>query len=138
MLGILVQCDTNIDLKLCIRSVTYISWSSDFALYLLDYLVILNYLPISAFSGLLKFDMKMFKVIARLDIGQLFTQSMRRGASVYFVYISSFTHFFQCRGVLLLWHLIGQGSACLQQVQDGWAICCVCLFFISSILSFLF
>ena len=40
--------------------------------------MILNYLPISACSGLLKFDMKMFVNIARLDIGQLFTQSVRR------------------------------------------------------------
>ena len=33
ILELLVQCDTNIDLNLCM-SVTYISWSSDFALYL--------------------------------------------------------------------------------------------------------
>ena len=39
--------------------------------------MILNYLPISACSGLLKFDMKLFVNIARLDIGQLFTQSVR-------------------------------------------------------------
>ena len=37
-----------------------------------DYLVILNYLPIFAYSGLLKFDMKMFVNIARLDKLQLF------------------------------------------------------------------
>ena len=60
------------------RSVTYISWSSDFALYQ-DFLAILNYLLISAYSGLLKFEMKMFVNIARLDIGQLFTQRVRRG-----------------------------------------------------------
>ena len=36
----LIQCDTNVELKLYIsRSVTYISWSSDFALYLEDYLM---------------------------------------------------------------------------------------------------
>ena len=34
------------------------------------------YLPISA---LLKFDMKMFVNIARLDIYQMFTQSVRQG-----------------------------------------------------------
>ena len=39
-LGILVQCDTNIDLKLYIcRSVTYISWLSDFASYREDHLM---------------------------------------------------------------------------------------------------
>ena len=59
----------------------YISRSSVFALLTFKpiILVILNYLPISAYSGLLKFDMKMFVTIARLDIGQLFTQSTRRG-----------------------------------------------------------
>ena len=36
-----------------------------------DYLAILNYLPISAYSGLLKFDMKMFVNITMLDISQL-------------------------------------------------------------------
>ena len=36
-------------------------------------------LAISAYSDLLKFDMKMFVNIARLDICQLFTQSVRRG-----------------------------------------------------------
>ena len=41
--------------------------------------MILNYLPISDHSGLLKFHMKMFVNIARLDIGQLFTQSVRLG-----------------------------------------------------------
>ena len=39
MLEILIQCDTNIELKLYIRSVIFISWSSDFALYLEDYLM---------------------------------------------------------------------------------------------------
>ena len=40
LLEILIQCDTNVELKLYIsRSVTYISWSSDFALYLEDYLM---------------------------------------------------------------------------------------------------
>ena len=46
---------------------------------ILPYLVILNYLPMSAFTGLLKFDIKMFVSIAWLDIDQLFTQSARRG-----------------------------------------------------------
>ena len=41
------------------------------------HLAILNYFPISACSGLLKFDMKKFVNIARLDIGQLFTQTTR-------------------------------------------------------------
>ena len=57
---------------------TYISWSSDLP-YLKDYLAILNYFPISVCSGLLKFDMKMFVNAARLNIGQLFTQSTRQG-----------------------------------------------------------
>ena len=40
VLEILIQYDTNIELKLYIyRPVTYISWSSDFALYLADYLM---------------------------------------------------------------------------------------------------
>ena len=42
-------------------------------------LAIFNYLPISTYSGLLAFDMKMFVNIARLNIGQLLTQSERRG-----------------------------------------------------------
>ena len=120
----------------CIRrSLTYISWSSDFVLYLEDYfmdkcnnwdissmwckdlphkiyvgqlltfhgpvilsyvlktfwwrnlyiapvfqdLAILNYFPISACGGLLKFDMSMFVNVARLGISQLFTQCMRWG-----------------------------------------------------------
>ena len=46
---------------------------------MLSYLAILSDLPISAYIGLLKFDMKMFVNIARLDIDQLFTQSARRG-----------------------------------------------------------
>ena len=53
------------------------SWSIDFALYLR--LAILNYLPISAYICLLKFDLKMLKIIARLDIGPLFTQRAKRG-----------------------------------------------------------
>ena len=73
ILGILVQCDKLIWNYVC-RSVTYIWWSSDF-----PYLPILNYLPICAYIGFLKFDMKMFVNIARLDIDQLFTQSARRG-----------------------------------------------------------
>ena len=35
----MIQCDTNIELKHICRSVTYISWSSEFALYLEDYLM---------------------------------------------------------------------------------------------------
>ena len=41
--------------------------------------MILNHLPISAYSGVLKFDMKTFVNVARLEICQLFTQGMRRG-----------------------------------------------------------
>ena len=41
--------------------------------------MILNHLPISAYSGVLKFDMKIFVNVARLEIGQLFTQGARRG-----------------------------------------------------------
>ena len=41
--------------------------------------MILNHLPISEYSGVLKLDMKIFVNVARLEIGQLFTQSMRRG-----------------------------------------------------------
>ena len=29
---------------------------------------------------------------------------------------------FQCRGVLLLWHMVGQGLLCLQQERDAWAV----------------
>ena len=87
--------------KYICRSVTCILWYSDSALYFQYYLIdkphsldigsdmghwpvfhdlaILNQLPISAFSGLLKFDMKIFVNVARLEIGQLFTQGTRRG-----------------------------------------------------------
>ena len=41
--------------------------------------MILNHLPISAYSGVLKFDMKIFVNVARLEIGQVFTEGMRRG-----------------------------------------------------------
>ena len=43
--------------------------------------MILNHLPISAYSGVLKFDMKIFVNVARLNIGQLFAQGTRRGHS---------------------------------------------------------
>ena len=43
-----------------------------------DYMI-LNHLPISAYSGVLKFDMKIFVNVARLEIGQLFTQEGRWG-----------------------------------------------------------
>ena len=36
--------------------------------------MILNHLPISAYSGVLKFDMKVIVNVARLEIGQRFTQ----------------------------------------------------------------
>ena len=42
---------------------------------------------------------------------------------------------FQCRGVLLLWHMVGQGPAVLS-AGAGWVgFFCVCFFFILSILS---
>ena len=84
-----------------IDSVTYTLWYSDSALlfqyYLINkhhsldigsdmghcpvfhYKVISNHLPISACSGVLQFDMKIFVNVSRLEIGQLFTQGMRRG-----------------------------------------------------------
>ena len=75
--------------------------------------MILNYLPISAYSGLLKFDMKMFVNVARLDIGQLFTQSTRGGGGhpctldtfpVGFVVLLLI--FSYCMGFLALWHQV--------------------------------
>ena len=39
----------------------------------------MNHLPIFAYSGVLKFDMKIFVKVARLEIGQLYTQGTRRG-----------------------------------------------------------
>ena len=41
--------------------------------------MIFNQLPISSYSGVLKFDMKIFVNVTRLVIGQLFTQGTRRG-----------------------------------------------------------
>ena len=41
--------------------------------------MILNHLPVSAYSGVLKFDMKIFVNVPRLEIGQLFIHGMRRG-----------------------------------------------------------
>ena len=41
--------------------------------------MILNHLPISAYSSVLKLDMKLFLNVARLKIGQLLTQGRRRG-----------------------------------------------------------
>ena len=83
------------------RSVTYILWYSDFALYFQYYfmnkphsldigsdmghwpvfsdLVTLNHLPTSAYSGGLKCVMKIFVNVARLEIGQWFTQGTGRG-----------------------------------------------------------
>ena len=40
---------------------------------------ILNHLPISTYSGVLKFDMKIFVNVARLEIAELFTQGARQG-----------------------------------------------------------
>ena len=40
---------------------------------------ILNCFPISAYSDLLKFNMKMFVNVARSEIGQLFPQGTRQG-----------------------------------------------------------
>ena len=41
--------------------------------------MILNCVLISAYSGMLKFDLKVFVNVARLEICQLFTQGMRHG-----------------------------------------------------------
>ena len=41
---------------------------------------------------------------------------------------------FQCRGALLLWHMVGQGPAVLA-AGAGWVGCFIYIFFISSILS---
>ena len=41
--------------------------------------MILNHLPIFAYSGVLKFDMKIFVNVARLKMDQLFTQGTRWG-----------------------------------------------------------
>ena len=99
--------------KYICKSETYILWYSDSALYFQYYLmntphsldigsdmghwpvfhkVILNQLPISAYSGVLKFDMKIFLNVARLEIGQLFTQGVRRGHP-HFGHISSYLLF---------------------------------------------
>ena len=50
--------------------------------------MILNHLPISAYIDLMKFDMKIFVNVVRLEIG-LFLLKARGGASVYFGHISS-------------------------------------------------
>ena len=68
---------------------SYISWSCDFDLYLEDYLVILNYLPISAFFGLLKFDIKMFVNISKVRYRPVLHSKRKTGASVYFGHIFS-------------------------------------------------
>ena len=52
-------------------------------------LVILNHLPISAYSGLLKFDMKIFMNVVRLEIGPVVYSRREPRASVYFGHISS-------------------------------------------------
>ena len=40
VLEVLIQCDTKLNWNYICRPVTYISWSSDFALYLEDYLMV--------------------------------------------------------------------------------------------------
>ena len=93
-----IQCDMTY--KYICRSVTYFVYSDSalsFQYYLMNKphsldngsdmghwpvfhdLVILNHSPISAYSGLLTFNVKIFVNVARLEIGQLFTQGMRRG-----------------------------------------------------------
>ena len=37
---------------------------------------------------------------------------------------------FQCQGVLLLWHMVGQGPTMLAAGRNGWAFF-VCFFFLS-------
>ena len=41
--------------------------------------MIFNQLPISPYSAVLKFDMKIFVKVARLEIGPLYSQGTRRG-----------------------------------------------------------
>ena len=41
--------------------------------------ILIHYLPIFAYSGLLKFDMKMFVNVASLEMGQVITQGVRWG-----------------------------------------------------------
>ena len=111
--------------KYICRIVTYILWYSDSALYFHYYLMnkphsldigsdmghwpvfhdlaILNHLPISAFSSLLKFDMKIFVNVARLVYSR-----HEAGASVYLGHISSFftlIHEFNFHLSVLDWRL---------------------------------
>ena len=58
--------------------------------------MILNHLPIFAYSGVLKFDMKIFVNLARLVIAHLFTQGARRGHISSYILkciLSIFMHF---------------------------------------------
>ena len=55
--------------------------------------MIFNHFPVSAYSGVLKFDTKIFVTVARLETSQLFTQGARQGYTctldtflVYFFY----------------------------------------------------
>ena len=48
----------------------------------------MNHLPIFAYTGVLKFDMKIFVNVARLEIGLLYSRR-EAGTSVYLGHISS-------------------------------------------------
>ena len=89
-LKILIQWTLSLTYKYICRSVTYILWYSDSALYfsiqfdeqasffgkqLLLWLLVL----IWAIDLYFMFDMKIFVNIARLEIGQLFTEGMKWG-----------------------------------------------------------
>ena len=98
VLKILIHCDIKFDLQIdiyvsdlyfmvqwfcLISSMLFDEQASFFGywfrvIWAID-LAILNHLPISAYSGLLKFDMKIFVNVARLEICQFFTQDARRG-----------------------------------------------------------
>ena len=65
--------------------------------------MILNHLPISAYSGVLKLDMKIFVNVPRVEIDQLFTQGTRRGHPCTldtFLVVSNFTEILN-RGITL-------------------------------------
>ena len=55
-------------------------------------IAILNQLPISAYSGLLKFNMKVFVNVARLENKPVVYSRHEVGAFMYFGHISSLSH----------------------------------------------
>ena len=93
-LKILISVTLSLTYKYIHRSVTYILWYSDsvlyFKYYLMNWILVLIwgidlyfmirwFWIISANSDVLKFDMKIFVNVARLEIDQLFTQGARLG-----------------------------------------------------------